>query len=63
MATRTEAKFKVGQIVVMTDRKQTPFRILAAIWNDGWFYKWSRSNAASERMIRELTPHEKGDGE
>ncbi len=58
---KTEPKFKVGQIVVMNDKKQTPFRVIGAIWMDGWFYKWSNRSAAQENMIRELTPKEKGD--
>jgi hypothetical protein len=63
MTEKSTPKFNVGQIVVMTDKKQSPFRILDVIWIDEWFYKWNRNNAASESMIRALTPEEKGDGE
>jgi hypothetical protein len=57
---KTLPKFKVGQVVVMNStKKQIPFRILEAIWNDGWFYRWNRKNYAHEGMIRELTDEEK----
>lgn len=49
-----EAKFKVGQIVVMVN-KAMPFRILAMEWRDGWFYAWSKKNYAAESMIRAVT--------
>jgi hypothetical protein len=58
---KTKPKFKTGQIVVMNNFKRTPFRIVETVWNDGWFYKWNRNNAAAESMIRELTPEEKGE--
>lgn len=62
MTERPEPKFKVGQVVAMAGlKKQLPFKILAAIWDDGWFYAWSRKNYAAEHMIRELTAEEKGD--
>ncbi len=55
-------KFKVGQIVIMRSvKKNLPFRITEVIWNDGWFYRWNKNNAASEYMLRELTPEEKGE--
>jgi hypothetical protein len=58
---KTNPKFKVGQIVVMESlKKNLPFRITEVLWNDGWFYSWNRNNAASEAMLRELTPEEKG---
>ena len=60
MAKKRNPKYKVGQIVVMTGPKQLPFRIIEVIWNNGWYYRWNRNNAASESMIRELTPEEKG---
>ncbi|MFA5715470.1 MAG: hypothetical protein WC998_07010 [Candidatus Paceibacterota bacterium] len=43
-----------------TIKKQLPFRIIDIYWHDGWFYFWNSKNAASESMIRELTPIEKG---
>jgi len=59
---KTEPKFKVGQIVaIKTVRKELPFRITEILWNDGWFYRWNKNNAASEGMLRELTPEEKGE--
>jgi len=58
---KTAAKFQVGQIAVLNHSKKIlPFLILESIWNDGWFYKWNSRNAASEHMIRELTPQEVG---
>lgn len=57
---QTKPKFKVGQIVVMKSlKKALPFRIVEVVWNDGWYYKWNKRNAASETMLRELTPEEK----
>jgi hypothetical protein len=63
MAERSKPKYKVGQIVVVKSiKKETPFRILAAEWNNGgWFYAWNSKNYASEDMIRNLTPEEKGE--
>jgi hypothetical protein len=59
---KTEPKFKVGQVVVLTTiKKELPFRILDVYWNDGWFYFWNSKNAASESMIRELNSTEKGE--
>lgn len=61
MSEKTEPKFQVGQIAVLNHSKKTlPFVILEAIWNDGWFYKWNSRNAASEHMVRGLTPQEVG---
>ena len=58
---KTEPKFKVGQIVVMISlKKNLPFRITEVLWDDGWFYRWNRNNSASEGMLRELTPTERG---
>lgn len=52
------AKFRKGQVVVMTD-KQLPFRILDVTHDDGeWFYAWSKKNYAHEPMLRALTPEE-----
>jgi hypothetical protein len=62
MSDKTEPKYKIGQIVVMKSiKKELPFRIIDRYWNDGWFYFWNHKNAASEYMIRELTPLEKGE--
>lgn len=59
---QTKPKFKVGQIVVMKSLKRgLPFRIISRRWEDGWYYQWNRNNFASEGMIRELTPQEKGE--
>ena len=59
---KTKPKYKVGQIVVMVSlKKNLPFRITEALWNDGWFYRWNRNNAVSESMLRELTLEEKGE--
>lgn len=58
---KTEPKFKVGQVVAIKSiRKEPPFRILGMMWNDGWYYQWNSKNYASEEMVRELTPEEKG---
>jgi hypothetical protein len=58
---RPHPKFKVGQVVVMNSlKRQIPFRILGAIWSDGWFYQWNRKNWACESMVRELTDEESG---
>ncbi len=57
-------KFKVGQIVVMKGlKKEPPFRILSVLFDPigGWAYRWDRKNYASEAMLRELTPEEKGE--
>lgn len=51
---RPEQKFAQGQVVVMNNKKQIPFRIIDVIWEDGWFYGWSRRNYASECMLRGL---------
>jgi hypothetical protein len=61
-ANRTEPKFKVGQIVIFKGTKKSlPFRILEVLWfEEGWFYRWNKKNAASEHMLRELTDEEKG---
>ena len=60
---KTKPKFKVGQIVVMKSlKKNLPFRITEVLYDGGWFYRWNRNNAASEFMLRELTPEEKGEG-
>jgi hypothetical protein len=61
MAEKSEPKFKVGQIVVMNGKKEPPFRVIERIWQNGWFYKWNRNNAASESMLRDLTSEEKGE--
>ena len=62
MIERPTPKFKAGQIVVMRSlKKQSPFRILDVLWNDGWYYRWNRKNAASESMVRGLTLEEKGE--
>ena len=55
-------KFQVGQIVVMKSmKKQLPFRILEAVYEDGeWLYRWDRRNFAAEHMIRALTDDETG---
>lgn len=62
---KTEPKYKKGQVVVMKNfRREQPFRILDLYYNDGyagWFYFFNKKNAASEDMIRELTPEEKGE--
>jgi hypothetical protein len=62
MESKPEAKFKVGQIVVMKSlKKQLPFRIIAMeCTEDGWFYAWNRKNYAAESMIRAVTPEESG---
>lgn len=54
-------KYKVGQIVVFTNtRKNIPFIILDARWDDGWYYQFNRNNYVAESMIRKLTPEEIG---
>ncbi len=59
---QAKPKFRVGQIVVMKSlKRELPFRIISFRWEDGWYYQWNRNNFASEGMIRELTPHEKGE--
>ena len=59
---QTKPKFKVGQIVVAKSlKRQLPFRILGLTWDEGWYYQWNRNNYASEGMLRELTPTEKGE--
>lgn len=59
---KPKPKYKIGQIVVMKNfKREFSFRIIKMYWNDGWFYFWNRKNAASESMIRELTPEEKGE--
>lgn len=59
---RPEPKFKNGQIVVMKNNKHhLPFRVLEVIWQDGWFYRWNRNNAAAEHMLRAQTAEEIGD--
>ncbi len=59
---RTKPSFKLGQIVVMKSiKREFPFRILSLRWEDGWYYQWNKNNYASERMIRELSPREKGE--
>lgn len=62
MIKKTEPKFQVGQIAILKHSKKIlPFVILEAIWEEGgWFYRWNSRNAASEHMIRELTPQEVG---
>jgi hypothetical protein len=61
MEDRPQPKYKVGQIVIINSiKKQLPFRILFVEWHDGWFYGWNSKNAASEPMIRKLTPEEVG---
>ncbi len=58
---KTKPKFKVGQIVVIASlKKNLPFRITEVLWNESWFYRWNKNNAASESMLRELTTEEKG---
>lgn len=55
-------KFKVGQVVMMTMRREQPFKILAVREDCGhYFYAWNRNNSASESMLRALTPEEKGE--
>jgi hypothetical protein len=62
MSDRTKPKFKIGQIVIMKSLKKPPFRILGMRWyDDEWYYQWNRNNFATEFMIRELTPAEKGE--
>ncbi len=59
---QTKTRFKVGQVVVMKSlKRELPFRIIGIRWEDGWYYQWNQNNYASERMLRELTPHEKGE--
>lgn len=60
---KTEAKFHVGQIVVMKSlKRELPFRVLGIKYDDGmWYYQWNRNNFASEGMLREQTELEKGD--
>lgn len=61
MTEKPKPKFKVGQVVMMTMLREQPFKILAVREDDGhFFYAWNRNNFASESMIRELTPEEKG---
>ena len=61
MSTPNKPIFEIGEIVVMTDKKQTPFRIIGRIYEKGWFYKWNRNNYAAENMLRKLTSREKGE--
>lgn len=59
---RTKPKYKSGQIVVMKSlKRELPFRIISIRWEDGWYYQWNKNNFASEGMLRELTPQEKGE--
>jgi hypothetical protein len=58
----TEPKYKIGQIVVMKSvKRELPFRVMGMRWDDGWYYQWNKNNFASEGMLRELTPKEKGE--
>ncbi len=55
-------KFKVGQVVMLTMRREQPFKILAVRKDcGGYFYAWNRNNYASEHLVRELTKEEKGE--
>lgn len=61
MSDPTKPQFNVGQIVCTRSGKQLPFRIIAKLWDDGWYYQWNRNNYANEGMLRALTQEEKGD--
>ena len=59
------AKFKVGQVVMLTMRigikQEMPFQILSVMrWNDDWLYEWLGKNYANEGMVRALTADEIG---
>lgn len=55
----THPKFRVGQVVIMASlKKELPFRIVSAYWEEGWFYGYNSKNCVSEDMIRTLKSEE-----
>ena len=61
-----EPKFKVGQVVMYArsgKKSPLPLQILEIVKGEGgWFYRINRKDCLFEKMIRPLTPKERGEG-